>query len=513
MIEKTNYQAKRQQGKLRSSLTRSIDEIAIIAGTDRESVLKAVSDLGISASNGGSFLSVQDAGKIHAHLLPAPEIPRTKVPKGTKPYLVDIPQRGSDVPDPNKKAETWIPLRNPIHRKRDDVPSNRRKQRPPMTFASPEPIPTGALIPPKTLIAHTRISSKEPEEVSPAKEQIMASVHRGDEPTGRMGDPILEFQMPVIDPFDLSFTKPLLDLLQDFSPGDYGRLFLYLGSAIELDLQARSSILEKQPAVFQGLLSNTTELKFLQRVCSYKYGIFGYKESTRLLARDARQRTSKNLSETVEAVCRLRPMVRGLMTDEAGQRFIAWNVDPEIKRIQTVAFEDLERWIRGLLAGRYVRLKTILIDVDKPASDDEWETLNFMAEAAENLRSSVHFFKQRQNPTRAHRSRRELSPTSQNAHLGTRVTIRDHSRFLVPIFVEGTREIRFGLREDFFDDMAVAPVKHEVRDFMRRAPGTPYDAPKTVPVASHTRGGTIFDDARKTMPTVAIIRPKRQLKI
>lgn len=113
MIEKTKYQAEAQQGKLRSSLTRSIDEIAISAGTDHESVLEAASDLGISASDGNSYLSVQDAGKIFAHLLPAPEVPRAKVPRAEKGPPRDNPPQAESVAGPIQKSEGWVPPSEP----------------------------------------------------------------------------------------------------------------------------------------------------------------------------------------------------------------------------------------------------------------------------------------------------------------------------------------------------------------------------------------------------------------
>lgn len=521
MIEKTKYQGERLQGTQRSSLTRSIDEIATSAGTDQESVLKAANDLGIPASDGSSHLFVQDAGKIYAHLLPAPEKPRAKVPRAEKSPPRDVPAQAQSVADPTQKAEGWVPLRNPIHSKQDRMTathtySSSKKRQPPVAVARPEPSPMGALIPPKPPRVRTRAIVTKPE-IAPttAGIGIEVSVLPKDVQPRRTEDPIIDFAMPEVDsydPFDLYVppcTKSLLDLLQNFSPRDYGRLFLYLNQAISLDLQVRPLIVDKHPGISEDLLSNTAELKFLQNVCSYRYGIFGYKESTRLVARDARIRLSKNLPDTAEAVCRLRPMLRGLMTDEAGQRFIAWNVDPEIKRIQTVAFEDLEQWLRGLLTGRYVRLKTILIDVDNPARDSDRETLNFMAVAAKNLRTSIQFFRLKQNPTRNPSRGKGSSPTSKNAHLGTKVTFRDHSRFLVPITIDDTGETYFGLGEGFFDHPAAAPLKHEVRAFMRRAPGTPWDAPKTVFVPSHTRGGTIFDDARKPLPAVSIIQASR----
>lgn len=522
MVEKTKYQAESQQGTQRSSLTRSVNEIATRAGTDQESVLKAANDLGIRARYGNSHLSVQDAAKIYAHLLPAPEKPRAKVPRVEKNPPQDVPPQARSVAEPIQKPAGWVPLRNPTHSKRESIAATRnryassRKRQPPVVLAPPEPAPLGALIPPKPPKARTRTAATKPE-ISPttAGIDVEASIPSEDVQLGRTEDPIIDFPMPEVDPndpFDLyapPCAKSLLDLLKNFSPRDYGRLFLYLNQAISLDLQVRPLILEKHPRISEELLSNTAELKFLQKVCSYQYGIFGYKESTRLVARDARLRLSKKLPDTAEAVCRLRPMVRGLMTDEAGQRFIAWNVDPEIKRIQTVTFADLERWLCGLLTGRYVRLKTILIDVDSPACDADWETLNFMAVSAENLRASVQLFSLKQNPTRPLSSGKGSSPTSKDAHLGTKVTVRDHSRFLIPITLDYTGETYFGLSEEFFDHPAAAPLKHEVREFMRRAPGTPYDAPKTVFVTSHTRGGTIFDDARKTLPAVSIIRASR----
>ncbi|MFJ6415410.1 hypothetical protein [Paeniglutamicibacter sp. NPDC091659] len=309
---------------------------------------------------------------------------------------------------------------------------------------------------------------------------------------------------------DLLFVTSFLDLLSDFHPRDYGRLFFYLGDAIDLDLRVRPLILKSQPGVDTNQLSSPEELRFLRAICDYRYGIFGYPPSVRLVARDARQRTSTDVSETVNAVCRLRPMVRGLMTDMVGRRFIAWDVDQETRRFQTVAFEDLERWIRGLLSGRYIRLRTSFIDVLKPDGETDWETIHFMVAAAENLRTSVQFVKQKRNPRQPAARRTERSVTSKDAHLGTPVTVRDHNKLLIPITIEGGRDVYFGLEEGFFESKAAAPQKHEVREFYRRAPGTPLDAPKTIRVTSHTRGGTIFDDARARMPAVSILGSRRQ---
>jgi len=63
-----------------------------------------------------------------------------------------------------------------------------------------------------------------------------------------------------------------------------------------------------------------------------------------------------------------------------------------------------------------------------------------------------------------------------------------------------------GLEEGFFSNYGGRSA-HEVRPFMRRAPGTSWNAPKTVPVSAHTRGGYDVGDIG-FMPTVTIMREK-----
>lgn len=514
MVDKPKDHSVQEQPVQRKSLFRSIDEIASQARTDQNSVLKAASDLGLPANDGTSTVSVENAAKIFAHLLPSPDKPRVKIPRKERLSSVGLFQR-EDTIDADIQAKRWIPLRNPIHKEHEKTQPTRdysevgqSKHR--VVKAQPAAIPMGALIPPKLFktrasipadISGSRVIAATPREREGASNHQKGSL---------IGLPIPQMDQHGLDELfglsdDTFYVKLLLDLLQkDLSPHDYGKLFHYLRSAIDFDLQVHPLLLENHAGISPGKLSSPEELRFLRIVCGYKHGLFGYAPSVRLIARNARQRTSNNLPQAIEDVCRLRPMIRGLMTDEAGKRFLAWEVGPEVRRIQIIAFEDLERWIRGLLARRYVRLETELVDVDKPVSQKDWETIHFMASVAENLRESIHYFKPKQNSARNLPKIEGPSPTSKNAHVGTRVTIRDHSKYLIPITIDD--KIYFGLEEGFFESTTAATQKHEVREFMRRAPRTPHDAPKTVPVASHTRGGTIFDDARKALPTVTIFR-------
>lgn len=527
MVEKPRNQLDRQQGSQRNSLNRSIDEIASRAGTDHVSVLNTASKLGIPASDRTASLPVEDAAKIYAYLLPAPDTPRAKSPKAEKRTHEKIsPKAAAGDSAPN--TEKRIPLRNPFHLRRERIQpaprySSSMRTKPRVTKAQPEAGPMGALIPPKPRRTPRAIPA-----VSLQPEVSSKGSSGGKTPSRTLDDAhtrghnnsVSGLPMPQVDsydPFDsfglfddTFFVKSLVDLLRNFSPRDYRSLFLYLGNAIDLDLRVRPALLENHAGITADQLSSPDELRFLRSICSYKYGLFGYPPSARFVARDARQRTPKNISDTIEDVCRLRPMVRGLMTDMAGKRFLAWEVGSEIKRIQTIAFEDLERWARGLLGGSYFRLETKIVEVEKPASETDWETINFMATVAENLRTSVQFVKQRMHTDQTTPRRTELSPTSRNAHMGSSVTVRDHSKLLIPITLEGDQDVYFGLEEDFFESMAATPRKHKVRETYRRAPGTPYDAEKTVHVASHTRGGTIFDDPRAIMPAVSIFGVRRQ---
>lgn len=528
MVGEPRNQLDRKQGPQRSSLYRSIEEIASRAGTDHVAVLKAASELGMPTSNRNSSLPVEDAAKIYAHLLPAPDAPRAKSPKTEKRAHERIsPDAAASGSAPN--AEKRIPLRNPFHVRSERYQatpsySSSTTKKPQVTNARPEAAPMGALIPPKPRRAPRSLpaATSQPEVSSTGLigAKPPSGTHDGRHAQGH-NDSVSGFPMPQVDSYDeidsfglfddTVFVKSLIDLLRNFSPRDYRSLFLYLGYAIDLDLRVRPLLLENHVGITADQLSSHEELRFLRSICSYKYGLFGYPSSARFVARDARQRISKNISETIEDVCRLRPMVRGLMTDMAGKRFLAWEVGPEIKRIQTIEFEDLERWARGLLGGSYFRLETKIVEVAKPASETDWETINFMATVAENLRMSVQFVKQKKNPAPTTPRHTELSPTSKNARMGTSVTVRDHSKLLIPITVEGDQDVYFGLEEDFFESVAAAPRKHKVRETYRRAPGTPYDAAKTVHVASHTRGGTIFDDPRATMPAVSIFGARKQV--
>ena len=60
------------------------------------------------------------------------------------------------------------------------------------------------------------------------------------------------------------------------------------------------------------------------------------------------------------------------------------------------------------------------------------------------------------------------------------------------------------LQEGFFSNYGGRSA-HEVRPFMRRSTGTSWNAPKTVQVSAHTRGGYEVGDIG-FMPTVTIMR-------
>ena len=61
-----------------------------------------------------------------------------------------------------------------------------------------------------------------------------------------------------------------------------------------------------------------------------------------------------------------------------------------------------------------------------------------------------------------------------------------------------------GLQDGFFSNHGGRSA-HEVREFYRRAPGTSWNAPKTVQVSAHTRGGYEVGNIG-FMPTVTIMR-------
>lgn len=520
MVENKKNHVSRGQELQGRPLTRSVSEIASSSRNEPAKVLRAARFLNISATNQDSRVSVQDAAKVFAHLLPSPEAPRAKSLRTDTRQIRDVAPASPFVPETTTKSEEWVPLVNPVHNILENTQTGRyrygsaKKQRPPVVKAQPEPAPIGALIPPKPPRNRYKPLKQTPGVVPKTIAVTVPAPQTKVERTPQDKFSPIGFSIPKAEPsdtFDLDFTsgaESLLNLLEGISPREFGKLFRYLNEAIGFDAQVRRMILEQDPNTPEEQLSNTVELGFLEDICRYRYGIFGYKASVRIIDRDARMSTSKDLAELTAAVCRLRPMIRGLMIDDVNKRFLGWNVGPEAKYIQTVAFNDLEQWLRGLCTGRYVRLNTVLINVGHPQTDADWQSLHFMAFAAENLRTSIQFYKEKRSTARISANENRLSAISKDAHFGTKVSMRPHSQLLIPITIDWTGEHYFGLPEGFFDEPVASPEKHQVRGFMRRPPGSEDDAAKTVFVSPHTRGGTIFDKARESLPAVSIISRK-----
>lgn len=125
-----------------------------------------------------------------------------------------------------------------------------------------------------------------------------------------------------------------------------------------------------------------------------------------------------------------------------------------------------------------------------------------MVEAALKLRKGVH---PRRTAAASAEPRGRNYLDGRTAGVQQKLTYKPHSEWLVPVVIEDGFATA-GLCEGFFSNNGGRSA-HEVRGFSRRAPGTSRNAPKTIQVSAHTRGGYDVGDIG-VMPTVTIMREK-----
>lgn len=207
------------------------------------------------------------------------------------------------------------------------------------------------------------------------------------------------------------------------------------------------------------------------------------------------------------ALTNLRPMHTGVLTDAGKSRFIFWHVEQDGTQLAVVTFGAMSDWVRGMYHGQYVPLRGRLITVSRHVNLTamDREDAQFMVEAALKLRKGIHI--RHSAPLAPEpRGRNYVDGATSEARRGLKY--KPHSDWLIPVVVEDGFATG-GLEEGFFSNYG-GKIAHEVRPFMRRAPGTSWNAPKTVAVSAHTRGGYAVGDIGY-MPTVTIMREMNAL--
>ncbi|WP_232084156.1 hypothetical protein [Arthrobacter sp. SO5] len=288
--------------------------------------------------------------------------------------------------------------------------------------------------------------------------------------------------------------------LRGFAPKDHAVFFGELEAALELD----ERIVRSAPVNTDTSRMTDRPLRSLVRlVCSGKFGLFAYHEVSNTI-RSAARKNSRNASPAsmARALMDLRPMYTGVLTDAGKSRFIFWLVEQDGTQLAVVTFGAMSDWVRGMRLGQYVPLRGRLMTVSRHVklTDMDREDAQFMAEAAFKLREGI---KIRRTATVSDEPRGRNYLDTRAAALHRTLTYKPHSGWLIPVVIENGFATA-GLQEGFFSNHGGRSA-HEVRPFMRRAPGTSRNAPKTVSVSAHTRGGYEVGDIG-FMPTVTILR-------
>lgn len=299
-----------------------------------------------------------------------------------------------------------------------------------------------------------------------------------------------------------SEVDALRQTLGGFAPKDHAVLFRELSAVLDLD----EKIVRSFPAITSSSRLTDRALRSLMRlVCHGKFGLFAYHEVSNNVRASARKNGQASTPAVMaNALTNLRPMHTGVLTDLGKSRFIFWHVEQNGTTLAIITFSAVTDWVFGIDRGQYVPLRGRLIAVARGTrlGVDDREDAQFMVEAAIKLRKGAHV--QRSSPT-ADQPRARNYLDSPGSHTQRNLTYKPHSDWLIPVVIEDGF-VTGGLREGFFSNYG-GRTAHGVRSFVRRAPGSSANDPKTVHVSAHTRGGYDVGDIG-FMPTVTILRDK-----
>lgn len=300
-----------------------------------------------------------------------------------------------------------------------------------------------------------------------------------------------------------SEVEALRQTLGGFAPKDHAVLFRELNAVLSLDEQ----IVRSLPADTAKTRITDHAIRGLVRVvCHGKFGLFAYHQISNTLRSAARKNCRTATPSTLtNALANLRPMHTGVLTDLGKNRFIFWHVEGTGSKLAIVTFAAVTEWVLGIDRGQYVPLRGRVISIARGSrlQDADREDAQFMAEAAVKLRKGIHI--RRTSPAEdLPRPRRYLDGPV--AYSRQKLTYKPHSDWLIPVVIEDGF-VTGGLREGFFSNYG-GRAAHAVRGFLRRAPGSSVNDPKTVYVSPHIRGGYDVGDI-EFMPTVTILREKQ----
>jgi len=355
---------------------------------------------------------------------------------------------------------------------------------------------TGALKPPKPALAV---------DIQRAQASRAAATETNPERRSVLG---VKVPAPQVPPLGTTIGKnsqavaDLLNTLNNFAPKDHAVLFSELDAVLDLDDRISRAL----PAGTERARITGRALRSLIRlVCNGKFGLFAYADVSNTIAKQARAASAQSpVTSLAFALRNFQPMSAGLFTDHGRRRFIFWSVESDGAQLAAVTFDAMLDWLEGIQSGAYLALVGRVIDVRAGARLEEADHLvaRFMVEAALKLRKGVKV--QRTSPVSAAAQGRTYL-AGRTPGVQQKLTYKSHSEWLVPVVIEdGTATA--GLREGFFSNYGGRSA-HEVREFYRRAPGTSWNAPKTIQVSAHTRGGYDVGDIG-VMPTVTIMREK-----
>lgn len=295
-------------------------------------------------------------------------------------------------------------------------------------------------------------------------------------------------------------VEELQQTLSGFAPKDHPMFFDSLAAALELDERIAREISADSD---RNKLTERAMRSLIGLVCKGKFGLFAYHDVSNTL-RSAARRNSQNSSSVAmkNALTNLRPMHTGVLTDTGKSRFIFWHVEKDGSQLAIVTFGAMSDWVRGMGMGQFVPLRGRLVTVSRHVTltTMDREDAQFMIEAALKLRKGIHV---RHTAPAAPEPRGRNYLDGRTPSRPRPLTYKPHSDWLIPVVVEDGFATA-GLQEGFFSNYGGRSA-HEVRPFMRRAPGTSWNAPKTVQVSAHTRGGYEVGDIG-FMPTVTIMR-------
>ena len=355
---------------------------------------------------------------------------------------------------------------------------------------------TGALKPPKPAFAV---------DIQRAQASRVVATETNPERRSVLGVKVLAPQVPPLETTIGKNSQAVADLLHtlnNFAPKDHAVLFSELDAVLDLDDRISRAL----PAGTERARITGRALRSLIRlVCNGKFGLFAYADVSNTIAKQARAASAQSPATSLAFALRnFQPMSAGLFTDHGRRRFIFWSVESDGAQLAAVTFDAMLDWLEGIQTGAYLALVGRVIDVRAGARLEEADHLvaRFMVEAALKLRKGVKV--QRTSPVSAAAQGRTYL-AGRTPGVQQTLTYKSHSEWLVPVVIEGGTATA-GLREGFFSNYGGRSA-HEVREFMRRAPGTSRNAPKTIQVSAHTRGGYDVGDIG-VMPTVTIMREK-----